>query len=238
MFKIVTPKRKNPFITTQLPLPKHPNVIIYILCYNEETLKQAKNYPFYWAKPVLIKKQSILFENEFYPQLLELKDEWIDCEMVGTLSYKADKKININDVNDSIINRKYKQYHHFYKSKKKLRTENNPQHIHMDKIINTILDKWKINDPPCSYCNYWMCTPKLMIQFILWQTHYAIPYVKTIPRCYDNANYESNTSLSKEKLIQLWDKPYYPYLPFILERINPLFFNSSSEISLLHLSKS
>ena len=39
-------------------------------------------------------------------------------------------------------------------------------------------------------------------------------------------NYMYNGSLTKQDLIKIWGNPYYPYIPFILERINLLFFVS------------
>ena len=210
-----------------------PNVILYILCYNEETLQKAlKKYKYYyWAKPILIKTQSILFENEFYSQLLDMKHEWINCAMVGTLSHRAFEKINIGKIN-SLIEENYKKpYYHFYRVNRSLRNEEIPEA--QKKIIHELLDKWKIKDTTCQYCNYWMCKPKLMILFIEWLINDSIPYLKKNPLCFEDSKYIHAKSLTEEQLIQLWGKPYYPNLPFVLERINPLFFNSSSTLSFL-----
>ena len=216
---------------------KRPNVILYVLCYNKETLEQAlKTYRYYyWARPILIKNQSILFENEFYFQLLEIQHEWINCDMVGTLSHRAFMKINISAI-DNLIQKNFKNpYHHFYSVKQSLRNEELPKAQRI--IIDEILNKWNIKDAICSYCNYWMCRPKVMLLFIEWLTTDIIPFLKKNPLCLEDSNYKHANSLTEEQLIKLWGKPYYPNLPFILERINPLFFNPSSNMSFLSYSQ-
>jgi hypothetical protein len=86
-------------------MSERPNVIIYVLCYNEKTLEIAKDIykDYYWARPCIIENQDITLENAFWKQLLAMSDEWELCEMVGTISWKAYKKINIQKKVDEII---------------------------------------------------------------------------------------------------------------------------------------
>jgi hypothetical protein len=98
------------------------NVIIYILCYSEETFNIAIDiYSRYlWAKPIMLKYQDYTFENAFWKQLLEIKEEWTNCEMVGTLSWNAYQRIDLNNVNKIIINKEYnnKDYVFFFNTYK------------------------------------------------------------------------------------------------------------------------
>ena len=91
--------KKNPNIDIDLSIYENrPNIKIYILCHDQTALESSnfKYSNYYWANPILMKYQDASFENAFWKQLLEIKDEWINCEMVGTLSSKFDIKINPN----------------------------------------------------------------------------------------------------------------------------------------------
>lgn len=147
--------------------------------------------------------------------------------MVGTLSHSAFMKINIDEINKLIQENYKKHYYHFYSVNKSLRNEELPEFQSI--IINELLNKWKIKD---TTCNYWMCKPKLMILFIEWLTTNIIPFLKKNPLCFQDSKYNHTNSLTEEQLIKLWGNPYYPNLPFILERINPLFFTSSKVLYL------
>jgi hypothetical protein len=64
-----------------------------------------------------------------------------------------------------------------------------------------------------------------MKQFIDWYLNTALPIVKTHPLIMTNAYYYRGT-LSTEELQKLCGVPFYPLLPFILERLNPCYFNN------------
>jgi len=204
-----------------------PNVIIYILCYSEETYRIANSIysKYLWTKPIMIKYQDYTFENAFWKQLLEIKEEWINYEMVGTLSWKAYQKIDLNNVNKIIMNKEYngKDYIHFY-NVNTLVLESDTWHIHINfkEIWLYILDKLSIPDFTVSYCNYWMCTPCKMYKFINWFLNICLPLLLEHPLILSESSH--NSELNKEALIKLWNKPYYPHLPFILERLNKAYF--------------
>ena len=101
-----------------------PNVIIYVLCHNEDRLDFAKyaygNIP--WAKPILMKYQDVTFENAFLKQLLEISEEWCDCEMVGFVSANAVNKMDFNTVVAAVQDRQKWNtgYCNFFRSERKL----------------------------------------------------------------------------------------------------------------------
>jgi hypothetical protein len=203
-----------------------PNIKIYILCHNQSALEYAiaKYSHFYWAVPILMKYQDASFENAFWKQLLEIKDEWINCEMVGTLSSKFDIKINPDLINQIIYHRKYNTIFHYFmtgisnveKSKSVL------IHPNFIKIWSEIIKNLNLKDCIEVFCNYWICKPECMENFLDWFLNKAYSLVLSHPLIMTDSNYQYS-SLDKEQLMNLCGVPYYPHLPFILERLNPCF---------------
>jgi hypothetical protein len=204
----------------------NPNVILYILCHNEEIYKECsdKFKKFYWAKPILMKYQDISFENSFWKQLLEIKDEWINCDMVGTLSSSFDKKYDPINIDNIIIYKIYNsEFHPFLKGKNLvLKGTVNQKHKLFKTIWNDILNELNFNDCYETFCNYWMCKPENMLMFIDWYLVKAYNIVSKHKLIWEDSEYKKYQN--KDILIKLWNKEFYPYLPFILERLNPCFF--------------
>lgn len=206
-----------------------PNVIIYILCYNENKLKNANDVfkKYYWARPILMKYQDITCENAFWKQLLEISSEWTNCEMVGTLSWKANKKISLRTV-DAIIKSKdlwSSGYYHFYVSNINVVEDN--CHPHLQTIIKDTNKILKLDiSGKCCYSNYWMCKPTLMFDFIKWVTNTLIPTVLSHDLCMEDSKYKNG--LTPEESIEKWGLPYYPHLCFVLERLIPCYFDSKN----------
>lgn len=86
-------------VNTAIPITNQriTNVIIYVLCFNMTTYEKSKQIyaPYSWARPILMKYQDYTFENAFWKQLLEIRDESKTCDMVGTISHKAYRKLKI-----------------------------------------------------------------------------------------------------------------------------------------------
>ncbi len=202
---------------------------IYILCYNQERLEDAKTiYSKYsWAFPILMKYQDYTWENAFWKQLQEIKHEWINYRFVGVLSHKAYQKINLDDIDKKINSGFYNDtpYVHFADlntsvvGSKTVTTHPNFLPIWLD-----VLEKLSLNDTTESLYNYFMCTPSLMQQFIDWYLTLCLPTIIKHPLIFTNARYNVPGSLTKEQLIKKWGKPYYPHLPFVLERLFKNFF--------------
>jgi glycosyltransferase involved in cell wall biosynthesis len=207
-----------------------PNVRIYILCYNEERLRLAKEKyaSYYWAIPILMKYQDDTCENAFWKQLLEIKHEWQNCEMVGTLSYTAFSKIDLNITNTIICSRDkwVYGYHYFFQPNRPIEFRAHPPAFKT--IITDVCNILHRKVPMEHFCNYMMCTPQLMTKFIRWVTTCLIPIVRSHPLIMTDANYTDNTlnsRLSTEKCMALFKVSYYPMLPFVIERLTCLFFS-------------
>jgi hypothetical protein len=202
-----------------------PNVIIYILSYNLDKLNIATEIfkDYYWARPILMKYQDMTCENAFWKQLSEISDEWINCEMVGTLSWKSYTKIDLRIV-DAIIKSKdlwSSGYYHFYVSE--INILDDDSHPHLQTIIRETSNILKLDiSGKCCFANYWMCKPTLMVNFIKWVTKTLIPTVLLHYLCMEDANYTNG--LKAKETMEKWGLPYYPHLCFVLERLIPCYF--------------
>jgi hypothetical protein len=208
-------------ISTRSDTIDRPNVKIYILCHNQERLEFAreKYANYYWAYPILMKYQDNTLENAFWKQLLEIKSEWETCEMVGALSPIAYRKINISDMHDIIINRRYGSYYHFAEKQYKLYKGPHP---HIDETMQRIKTELNLEHPNAAYYNYWMATPHLMELFIHWFHAELLPCAQACPYIYYDSEYDG--AIPPEERMQKFGTPYYPLMPFVLERMNICFF--------------
>jgi glycosyltransferase involved in cell wall biosynthesis len=214
--------------------------IIYILCYNSEKLIQAEElYSKYsWAKPIIMKYQDYSFENAFWKQLYEIRSEWENCEMVGTLAYSAYKKINLEKVDSIISNKLYfpQNYYNFFDSNMTIPNLNTISHPHFNKIWETSIKNLNLVNTTENCCNYWMCKPELMKYFIYWYINICLPELLKNPLIFENSLYSGNdfnNCIQESNLINLWGKPFYPHLPFICERLNKSFFMKHYKIVFL-----
>ena len=204
-------------------------VRIYILCHTDARFREAADiYRGYkWAIPIRMKYQDCTFENAFWKQLMEIKDEWIDCDRVGTLSFSAYKKISLKDV-DTIIRQSEKwdsDYHNFFKNPAALKNISKETYtIIVDTIKKLNLSLPSINNN----CNYWMCSPLKMIGFIHWFHTVLRPTV--LAHSLALAECKHSRDLRAEDLIKLWGKPFYPHVPFVLERLNICYFNELKDV--------
>jgi hypothetical protein len=204
------------------------NIIIYILCYNQDRyeLAQEKYRAYNWARPLIMKYQDYTFENAVWTQLLEIKDEWISCEFVGTLSFTAFRKINIDNINRRIVEGFYigKPYVNFNCNNRLILDHKGRfHHPNFKEIWIDSLNDLNINDITENACNYWMCKPDLMVRFIEWHHKVLRPVLLAHPLIFTDAEYGG--AMTPNELIQLWGQPYYPHVPFIMERINKAFFD-------------
>jgi len=199
------------------------NVRIYILCHTQERFESAHEiYEEYkWAVPIRMKYQDYTFENAFWKQLGEIKNDWLGLEMIGTLSYTAKKKSNLNKI-DRIINDRNSWstgYFNFRDNGSELAS----CHPHLLEISTDVCTSLGRLLPSVAYCNYWMCTPHKMIEFIHWFETKLKPAVVSHPLSMTDAQYTQG-KLSQSELLQLCGVPYYPHVPFVMERLNKLFF--------------
>jgi len=212
-------------------------IIIYVLCYNEETMQSAiKEYGNHeWARITCI-ETTPLMENIMYDKvLLEHYDEWKDAEYVGTISWKTSKKILLPDM------QKLKQFLKqapydiipFYITNENMIDQANYYHPKFKSLWCKWLTALHVEENdilnptvPAFFSNYWITTPTLMLKYI---EYFKI--AKTVldkspevqAEVWEDSTYD-HVTLSKEKCMQIYGKPYFPYHVFLYERLPCFFF--------------
>jgi hypothetical protein len=219
------PPREYSLIPLENGVPRE-RVRIYILCYSKETLEKAQNEfrKYHWARPVLLENQDASFENVFYKQLATL-DDWDHLDMVGTLGHSAHAKMDVYKLYCYLESGAWSDfdYVHFLKGEDTVFSTTSNGHGPLFRETWEVLEEkfgteWK---PPEGYCNYWMCRPAAMKKFIEWNKQ-VLDYCFATPLFMKDSNYYGK--LSKDDLVRLCSVPYYPILPFVLERFNIMFF--------------
>jgi hypothetical protein len=218
---------------------------IYILCYDEQSYMYAlRDYGNKeWAKIVHI-KTTVLFENIMYDSwLLENYEDWKDFDYIGTISWKAGYKIQLPNIDKlSIFLDKNKfDVIPFYFIDANLINRTTYYHPKFRYLWIKILTKLGYNETQITknikafYCNYWLTTPKLMLEYI--------EFFKKVKECMDtyqeiqediwsNSKHRSSTLTSPQICLATFGKPYYPYHPFIFERIPCFYFDLNATILL------
>jgi hypothetical protein len=205
---------------------------IYVLCPGQQEYEAAQiEYTKPWEKPILLPQTHWLEGIMYVSELMRRYDEWKDKDYVGCIAHCAHKKQpKIHDI-ESIL---------------KEGKENESQVVAfmgrrvIDIVMNGDLyhpgfrDGWNATwkslgyDPiemskPCFsfFCNYWCSTPGFMMFYCsmlayLNEKIQHVPELKSI--LWRNAMY-SDAKLHPDKLRALFGVPYYPLLPFIVERM-------------------
>jgi len=217
---------------------------IYVLCYSDDTRKQALEL--YgnkeWAKVIYI-KSSVLFESIMYDSWLEENyDDWKDFDYVGTISWKASFKVKMPDIDklSAFLDKNKYDVAAFYYIDMNMIDRTTYYHpkfrtlwikillklgYSIDQILNT--------DVKGFYCNYWITTPKLMLDYINFfkKVKDVINNYQDIQEdIWSDAKFQSTTLLTPEQCLQKFGIPHYPYHPFIYERIPCVYFEYSANI--------
>lgn len=198
------------------------SIAVYILCASPTIL--ARTIPRYarfsWARPVLMKYQDVTFENAFWKQMLEMYDEWKDCVLVGTMSAFAHLKVSLASV-DRFLRSAPSKYFHFLDKHRPVQSDGHPN---LMRIYHDVLRQLQLRPTTSAHCNYFVCPPSQMVGFIHWFHERLLPAVLAHPLAMTNAHYRGK--LKPLQLLALCKVPYYPHVPFVLERMNKCFFDS------------
>jgi hypothetical protein len=199
------------------------DILIFILSYDDETYDKAQSYRKYdWAFPILVpgsNNDNPLFENIVFQKFETILLPFI-CnrhKYIGLLSWKAKQKININSLSNQIRMKQYTKspFIHF-----------NPGPVQIYRchpFLKTIWDDifseklGPIEKNKFGYCNYFVARKDIFEKYVKEMQRY-IPIVLAHPNAFHDAKYPGG--LSKEKLIKICGKPFYPHVPFVFERTN------------------
>jgi chromosome segregation ATPase len=199
------------------------DIKIYILCHNEQCFNEAPRIygKYSWAVPILMTYQDITFENAFWKQLYEIRGDWYNCKMVGTLSFRASKKINLSII-DNIIRDPSKWTSGYYHFLSKDIPVNNKQHPNLVTILSDVTRSLRLDMPNENCCNYWMCSPDKMLRFLIWFEEDAFPLVMSHQLSMTNSTYIG--TLKRDDLLKLGPYPFYTHAPFVFERLFISYF--------------
>jgi len=218
---------------------------IYILSYDSKTedtaIKQFSNKS--WSTVINI-NTTIYLENIMYDTwLLNHQDQWINHDYVGTLSWRSYTKIQLpkldNQININLIKDKNPDIVAFAPTIMNLLYQATRDHgqrfrkIWIYLIKNLGYSVEEAIDPTVKlfFCNYWMAKPPVMIDYINFfeKAKYILENSEEIQNdLWSNSNY--NGYVSSGRLTEIFGRPYYPYHPFIFERLPCFFFHQKYNI--------
>lgn len=210
---------------------------IYVLCYDERTqmLATQEYGDKQWAKVLYIKTTPLL-ENVMYDEwFLENHDDWKDFDYIGTISWKASQKItlpNMQELSKLLDQVQYDiiVFNAFNFNLLEQATFHHPKFksiwVQSLQLLGFSTDDSLNSNIQAFFCNYWITKPHLMLKYI--NFFKKIKHIMdTAPEIqndlWDNPMYGGNT-LSEEKMVELYNKPYIPYHVFIYERMPCFFF--------------
>lgn len=219
-------------------------IIIYVLCYNKDSYESAVNeYSNRDGFKILYIETTPLLENIMYDSwLLDHQDEWENYDYVGTISWKASQKCRIPDTSTLItyLQNNDIDIYTFYRLPCNLieqATYGHPYskygHPKFENIWIKLFNQLNVPESHSTnpkiipfFSNYWITRPKIMLKYI--EFFKTVKHIlDTCPdiqqELWEDAMYGGN-SLCKEKCMELYGKPYYPYHVFIYERLPCYFF--------------
>ena len=234
----------QPAETHTLLIRKPDRFLIYVLCPSAETFEKAQSdfsshAP--WIKPIMI-PTTFYLEGVMYSHILKRRqNEWEHAQFVGTLAHSAIEKLHSIDGVVSTLQDAVKE------------RADVAAFMYMGDSLLAAAEKWhpgflklwagtlrflgfpieKILDEtiPSYYCNYWAATPEAMKEYM----HFFKVFVHaldTLPCISDDVWNDSGYSgrgpeiagLSPAKCMQIWGVDYYPFHPFLLERLPCFYF--------------
>jgi len=209
-------------------------IIIYVLCYDDatEALANTQYGAFDWARVHRIKKHTHLFEGIMYQEeLLNMYSEWKCADFVGTISYSFTSKVPLNHL-IRMIERAIHEKPDVTMFWSRARDDGIGGHNqHLIQLYKSVLDMLiskthpKVSQLYC-FSNYWMATPKHMLLYIDFFNRTLLPLLEESPHVWDNSLYVAG-NLTSDQLLKITKRvPYYPFHPFINERLVAPYFQS------------
>lgn len=210
----------------------HPNIRIFLCCYNQESLdiatKYAEKYSFF---KVHFLKQSVYLENELLFYLRDNPQEWEGFEWVGMLASTFQRKIPL--LNFSAICEKYSDmdFIPFRTDGEDLEKLCKKCHTNLKEILKLTLSKFQMDTSVLNkivttvFFNYWVMKKPMLstyLKFISDVRNYWDNDIAIRGLLYENARYSVGT-LTKEQTKAKFGVPYYPHHTFVLERLVGIF---------------
>jgi hypothetical protein len=206
---------------------------IFVICHDDSSCSKAlsefKEYS--WARIYRTPdKNNHLLEGYMHKVALwKLEKVWMDSAFVGTISYNVARKINMVAFLDKLLSADPANEDVVYF----LPGHGDPfgGHAADERVRITFRQLLSfVGLPPLQdenhvwvFCNFWMARPAYMRMYLRFFTGFWLPALEAHPQVWEDSVYRDAT-LSKEKLLALTGKPYYPLHTFINERLPSVFF--------------
>lgn len=219
------------------------NSIIYVLYYDDHSKAAAERIygNFSWARVIFTPTTKYLESGFILDVLPSLEHEWGDKDYVGTISWKAHTKTNIelthldkalkNDIDLIYFIYGDSNFEGFF-------NEVDIYHPFFTRIWGLIFKEYANPFPKNIvpfYCNYWLTKPSIMKSYI--------DFAKTVRDKIENVN-DIKELIHKNAM---WTQPpdiyklitgkkFYMYHPFIMERL-PCFFAHLKNLKISHIKR-
>lgn len=221
---------------------KQNRYCIYILAPSAEELSVAKTRfgRYSWARPIII-PTTFYLESVMYDHILPMRrDEWVHADYVGTLSHTAVQKLKTLDAIDDVLKEAKLQQANvaafMYRGDPLLATAEHwhPGFLHiwapLLRFHGFEMDKIMSESIPSFYSNYWAATPAAMQEYLDFFKK-ARTSLELLPGISESIWKDSGygervgiASLTKDRCLEIWGVPWYPFHPFIFERMPCFFF--------------
>jgi hypothetical protein len=211
-------------------------IVVYVLCYNDPSMTRAQEEysDFPWARILRLDRDCKYLEGVMYLDVLDsLRQEWHDADYVGTLSWKARDKIDIPDMHNLCARAEGADVIALMPSARPL-LEQASLHPRFEELWTALLGRmgYAREDAidasvPAFFCNYWLATPARMRQYCEFYRR-AVAVLETESDIQDvlwsDSGYNNWGTLSRERCIRLYGRPYFTYHTFVCERLPCFFF--------------
>lgn len=214
-------------------------VRIYVLCFDDASEKQARRMaaPYEWARVTRISSTKYFENVMFFHTLREMEDEWKHMDFVGTLSYSCEGKgVLLARVDACVRSLKPGQVDvvAFLGADYPMLPHSEFVHPGFGEVWTKLWSALRV--PPhvshglkhAFYCNYWIAHPTWLSRFMAFQCRVKAvleedPGLQAL--VWADAGYMRFKHGHAADVMSLFERPFYTFHPFLLERVAPLFFH-------------
>lgn len=215
---------------------ENKSIKIYQIHFDEKSRRNC--YP-EWELYDNSNKLTEFFENSVIVDLIA-NDKHKEADYFGVFSHDVEKDLPFKEDNlrfnpstlKRVINKNGHDVFSFFKRRKQhnIITQAENYHPGFVKMIEAILEETKFLPyipkrlDKIVLFNYWIAKSEIYAQYVNELLIPAMNVLKSLPEAYHDANYVKKVDeRTKYRFIQAFGKPYYPYHPFVCERLPSLF---------------
>lgn len=214
--------------------------VIYVLCPDvaAETAARETYAAHDWARIIRI-PTTFYLESVMYSTILQRRiEEWKDADFVGCIAWTAHKKLQTLDLGP-LLRPDLDLVAFMYRGDPLVATATR-WHPRFQFIWTQVLRHMGYADDailnpliPSFYCNYWAARPWVMRAYLDFFAKFKHA-LETLPHIQDalwsDSEYSDRgtdiASISSERCMTIWGVEYYPYHPFLCERLICFFITT------------